>query len=217
VADPDRAPQDVPRGATLASRTREDPRTTARRTPPNAYLRMLGRLERSDRLDPVVRMVEPLAARLVAGDRRRHLLHGEAIGIPPHVILTDAPFGAWFMAQYLDVVGGPGSRQAATRLVGAGLAVWVPTALAGWAEWALADRGTRRVGLVHAVSNAVAALVFLASWRARRRGSYDSGVVLARVGGLLLIVGGFLGGYMRSERPPELTGAGAGTATDAEV
>jgi hypothetical protein len=202
VADPDRAPEALPDGRSPASRTREASRTTAGRRPPNAYLRLLGRLERSDRLDPVVGAVEPVAGRLVAGDRRRQVLHGELTGIPLHVILTDAPLGAWFMAQYLDLVGGPESRRAATRLVGLGLALWVPTAVAGWAEWALSDRGTRRVGVLHAVANAVAALVQLASWRARRRGAFGRGVALSGLGAVALLVGAFLGGYLRSERPP---------------
>lgn len=116
------------------------------RTPPGPYLRAMARLERWHALDPAVRAVEPLAARLVADPRRRRVLHGDATGIPPHTILTDVPFGAWFMAQYLDLFDDEAARRAATRLVGLGVVGAVPTALAGWAEWALSDRGTRRSG-----------------------------------------------------------------------
>jgi hypothetical protein len=72
--------------------------------------------------------------------------------------------------------------------------------LTGWAEWALAGRATRRVGIVHAGLNGAAVLIFLGSWTARRRGRHKLGVRLARFGGILLIAGGFLGGYMGSAR-----------------
>ena len=141
---------------------------------PSAFIRLLRRLERSKGLDPVVRAVEPLAGRLVANERLRRLLHGDATGIPLHGILTDVPFGAWFMAQYLDLFPDDGTRRAATRLVGLGVVAAVPTALAGWAEWARADRGARRVGIVHATANVVGTLIFIGSWAARSHNRHDS-------------------------------------------
>ncbi|KRE59358.1 hypothetical protein ASG92_22825 [Arthrobacter sp. Soil736] len=164
------------------------------------FRRLMGKLERAESLDGAVRAISPLAQRLVANGRLRSVLHGDATGLPLHVILTDVPFGAWFMAQYLDLFPDEGSQRAATRLVGLGVVAAAPTALSGWAEWALADRATRRVGIVHAGANGVAVLIFLGSWTARRRGRRRLGVRLARVGGLVLIVGGFLGGYMGSSR-----------------
>ena len=174
----------------------------SRRDPtPSAFTRLLRRVEHSDGLDPAVRAVAPLADRTVANERIRRLLQGDATGIPLHVILTDVPFGAWFMAQFLDLFHDDGTRRAATRLVGLGVVAAVPTALAGWAEWARSDRGTRRVGIVHATANGVGTLVFVGSWAARSDGRHDLGVGLARLGGLVLLVGGMSGGYMRSERP----------------
>ena len=172
----------------------------AERPAPSALIRLLRRLEQSQGLDPAVRAVEPWAGRLVANGRLRRLLHGDATGIPLHVIYTDVPFGAWFMAQYLDLFPDAGTRRAATRLVGLGIVAAVPTALTGWAEWALADRGTRRVGMAHATANAVGTLVFVGSWAARVHDRHALGVRLGRLGGMVLVVGGMLGGYMRSER-----------------
>jgi hypothetical protein len=169
----------------------------------NVFLRVTRRLEGSDRLDPVVRVADPLAGRLVANPGLRRFFHGDATGIPPHVIATDVPFGAWFMAIFLDLFPDEGTRQASTRLVALGVAAAAPTGISGWAEWARADRATRRVGVVHAAANLAATLIFLASWAARKRNRHGLGVNLARLGGALLIVGGFLGGYMRSRRAPE--------------
>ena len=129
------------------------------------------------------------------------MLHGDATGIPLHIILTDLPLGAWWMAQFLDLFPDDGGmRRAATRLVGLGVVAAVPTALAGWAEWAQADRGTRRVGIVHASANAVGTLVFMGSWAARSCRRHDLGVWLGRSGGAVLLVGAMSGGYMRSAR-----------------
>ena len=167
---------------------------------PSAFIRLLGRLERSQTLDPVVRIVEPLAGRIVADERLRRVLHGEATGIPLHIIFTDVPLGAWWMAQFLDLFPDDGTRRAATRLVGLGVVAAVPTALTGWAEWTRADRGTRRVGILHASANTVGTLVFLGSWAARSRGRHDLGVRLSRLGGVVLLVAAMSGGYMRSDR-----------------
>ena len=77
----------------------------------------------------------------------------------------------------------------------------VPTAVTGWAEWTQADRGNRRVGIVHATANAAGTITFIGSWAAGSRDRHDLGVGLARLGGLVLLVGGMTGGYMRNERP----------------
>ena len=171
-------------------------------TEKSMFLRMMRRLEESDRLDPAVRAAEPVAGKLVASPGLRRFFHGDATGIPPHGVATDVPFGAWFMAIFLDLFPDVGTRRAATRLVALGVVAAAPTGISGWAEWARADRGTRRVGVVHAAANLTATLIFLASWAARTRDRHRLGVRLARLGGAVLIVGGFLGGYMRSQRRP---------------
>jgi hypothetical protein len=165
---------------------------------PNPYLRLLGRLEQTDALDRAVRAVDPVARRLVSNERLRGLFHGDATAIPLHPIMTDLPFGALFMAQFLDLFSDAGMQRAAKRLVSLGVVGAVPTALSGWAEWADADLGIRRVGVVHAGANGLAVLVFTASWVARARNQHEVGVRLARLGGGVLIVGGFLGGYLRT-------------------
>jgi hypothetical protein len=165
-----------------------------------AYARLLQRLERSTTWDDVIEAVTPVADRLVADARVRRLFHGDATGVPLHGILTDVPFGAWFMAQYLDLFRDDGSRRAATRLMALGVAAAAPTAVAGWAEWAGADRAARRVGMTHASLTGLATLVFAASWVARLRDHQRLGIALARLGSVPVIAGGFLGGHIGSGR-----------------
>ncbi|WP_427173866.1 DUF2231 domain-containing protein [Arthrobacter sp. 92] len=157
-------------------------------------------LERMEALDAAVRLAEPRARRLVENRRLRSVFHGDSTGIPLHIIFTDVPLGAWFMALYLDLFPDAGTQRAATRLVGLGVVSAVPTAITGWAEWALASRPTQRIGIIHAGLNAVAILVFVGSLAARLRDRHRLGVRLARLGAVLLISGGFLGGYMASSR-----------------
>lgn len=182
----------------------------------SAFIRLLGRVERSEKLDPVIHGVHPLAGRIVADERLRRVLHGDATGIPLHIIFTDVPLGAWWMAQFLDLFPEDGMRRAATRLVGLGVVAAVPTALTGWAEWARADRGTRRVGIVHATANALATLVYLGSWAARSRRRHDLGVWLGRGGGVVLLVGAMCGGYMRSDRQAVPDTGQAGWVSEAD-
>ena len=100
------------------------------------------------------------------------------------------------MAQYLDFFPDPGSKRAATRLVALGAVSAVPTAMSGWAEWALADRATRRVGIGHAFANGAATVVFATSWGARVQGRHGLGDRLVQLGGVLLLAGAMLGGHM---------------------
>ena len=80
---------------------------------PSVFIRLLGRLVRSEGLNPVVRAVEPVAGRIVANERLRRVLHGDATGIPLHITFTDVPLGAWWMVQFLDLFPDDGMRRAA--------------------------------------------------------------------------------------------------------
>lgn len=164
------------------------------------YTRLLGSLEEAKPLDAAVKAAEPLASRLMAQPNIASLVRGDTTGIPLHTILTDAPFGAWWSAVFLDFFDDQASRRSAQRLVALGVITAVPTALSGWATWSGKDRALKRVGIVHAAANAAATLVYVASWRARSRGNHRRGVRLARAGAVLLLVSGFLGGHLSSGR-----------------
>ena len=90
------------------------------------YTPLLGALEAAKPLDAVVKRAEPLATRLMARRRVRRFIRGDTTGIPLHTILSDVPFGAWWMAIFLDLFNDDGSRQAAKRLVALGVASAVP-------------------------------------------------------------------------------------------
>ena len=133
----------------------------------------------------------------------KNALSGSWLGHALHPLLTDVPIGTWTSATLLDLLGGRDSRQAAERLIAAGIAAAVPTALSGMSDWAdsePADDEVRRIGAVHAVANVTALALYGASLVARRRGGHTTGVLLGLAGAGAVGAGGWLGGDLAFAR-----------------
>ena len=167
-------------------------------TPPPVALTR--RLEESTALDPVVSALRPVAGALVAKPVVRDVLRGTWLGHALHPLMTDAPIGFWVSASVLDLVGGPGARPSAQRLVGLGLLLAAPTAWTGWAEWSDSGQREQRVGVVHAAANGAAVALYLASWAARRSDRHRRGTTLGLAASGALGLGGYLGGHLVSAR-----------------
>lgn len=151
-------------------------------------------IEQAEHLDRVADPLHRVIGRLPKGVGSA--LGGDWLGHPLHPMLTDLPIGFWTSAWVLDMVGGPETEAAADALLGLGVLSAVPTVAAGWVDWTFLDRPTRRVGVVHALSNAVATSLFAGSWLARRRGRRARGIVLCHAGAVVATLGGFLGGHL---------------------
>lgn len=157
---------------------------------------LTGRLEQAKALDPVVAGVSSAANTVLPRGRVKDALHGTWLGHALHPMLIAGPIGLWSSAIILDWTGG--DRDAARRLVGAGVLAVGPTAASGLADWSElgSAKKPKRVGLVHAVANTTTAAVYAASWFARRRGDHERGRRLALAGAAGLAVGGYLGGHL---------------------
>jgi nitrite reductase/ring-hydroxylating ferredoxin subunit/uncharacterized membrane protein len=155
---------------------------------------VLSKLERAaqlDRLgDPIQRVVHAALPR----QWMRDLLHGVWLGHPLHPALVEVPIGAWTSSAVLDLV--PGQRRAATTLVGVGTVSAVPAVIAGWNDWASLSPAQRRVGLVHAASNAAAVALYAGSWAARLSGRHRLGRMLGFAGLSTVSAGAYLGGHL---------------------
>ncbi|WP_041259793.1 Rieske (2Fe-2S) protein [Pseudofrankia inefficax] len=159
---------------------------------------------RTERLVEAVegaRVIDPLAERLagfwsrtLSSERLRDLLSGRQLGHPLHPAAVLVPAGTLLSATALDLVGGPDARRGARRLVGLGLLAAGPAALAGWSDWLDTQEAERRVGVVHAASNAVGLSAYALSWWQRRQGR--SGRLAGLAGAGVLGVGGWLGGHL---------------------
>ena len=167
---------------------------------PPAIVRWTLRLEQATALDKPVRALEPSIRAAFGTGSRASVLRGEWLGHAIHPVLTDVVIGSWMSATVLDLFGGRASSEAAQKLVGAGLLAVGPTAWTGWAEWSAAGTREKRVGLVHAVTNAVAISAYAASWVARRKGADRAGVGLGLVGLTVASAGAYLGGHLAEAR-----------------
>jgi hypothetical protein len=167
---------------------------------PPRIVRWTLRLENAAALDRPVHALEPSIRALFGTGTRAAVLRGEWLGHAVHPMLTDITIGTWTSASVLDLLGGPDSSAAGQRLLGTGLLAAGPTAWTGWAEWSTAGSRDKRVGVVHAVTNAVAIGVYAASWLARRRGRHGTGARLALVGAAVSGAGAYLGGHLAEAR-----------------
>jgi uncharacterized membrane protein len=162
---------------------------------------LVSRLEKNGSFDGLARASRAVV-RAVVPAGLVPLLRGEPLGHPLHPALVAGPIGFWSAASLLDLTGGDAT--AARRLVAIGTLAALPTAASGAVEWADLDPDTApeafRVGFVHAVLNDVALLVYLASWRARRREHRARGAALALFGSGVLTASGWLGGHLAYRR-----------------
>jgi nitrite reductase/ring-hydroxylating ferredoxin subunit/uncharacterized membrane protein len=150
-------------------------------------------------LDPVGQRVAKAVRGALGPGKLKDALSGRPIGHALHPLLTDVVIGSFVSATVLDLIGGDETGAAAERLISVGIAAYLPTAATGASDWADSEPlgpDVRRVGLVHATSNAVAMGLYASSLRARRNGRRGRGKLLGLLGGSALAAGGLLGGHM---------------------
>jgi nitrite reductase/ring-hydroxylating ferredoxin subunit/uncharacterized membrane protein len=148
-------------------------------------------------LDPVGKALGKAARDVFKPKRLKEVLSGSWLGHPLHPVLTDVTIGSFTSAVLLDWLGGREARPASQRLIGLGLLSAAPVVASGASDWGdteVASDTVRRIGIVHATSNAVASTLFAASWAARRRG--DDGRLLALTAAAAMTAGGYLGGHL---------------------
>ncbi|MFP7761354.1 Rieske (2Fe-2S) protein [Marisediminicola sp. LYQ85] len=151
-------------------------------------------LENANALDPLIAKVRGGVMRVIQPQPVRDALHGVPIGHAFHPLAILLPAGAWVSTAVLDVV--PGTTRAARTLVGFGVLSAVPASAAGLTDWSELHPQQKRVGIVHAAANAVAIVLYGASWMQRKRGKHTSGKVLAYAGLAVVSGSGFLGGHL---------------------
>ncbi|GGN80480.1 hypothetical protein GCM10010112_56070 [Actinoplanes lobatus] len=173
---------------------------------------VLTRLEQADALDGASDKLQAAVTATVRPRTLRDLLHGTWIGHPLHPVLVQVPVGAFLSAAVLDLGRYRSTGRAATALIGAGLAGVAPAVIAGLVDWSEMTRDRRRVGLVHAAANALAAGLYATSLVARLTGRVTQGKALAYAGLSVAGAGAFLGGHLSyaqgagiSHAAPEVT------------
>lgn len=156
--------------------------------------RTADRIEHSTALDDLATLVARAVDRLLPAGITRDVASGVPLGHPLHPVLVAVPIGSWSAAGWLDLTGG--DARAARRLVALGILSALPTAVTGANDWLTTAGGERRVGLMHALLNDLALMLFGASWLARRRGRRARGAVLTLAGLSVTGAAGWLGGHL---------------------
>ena len=151
-------------------------------------------LENAVVLDPVAAGVQTALDKVLRPRRLKNVLHGVWLGHPLHPMLVQVPVGAWTSAAVLDAL--PGMESAADALIVVGLLGVGPALATGVTDWSALHEQQKRVGIVHASSNALAATFYLASLLSRKRGHRGTGRMLAWAGYSTAGLGGYLGGHL---------------------
>jgi len=159
---------------------------------------LLAPLERATWLDGIAAAIAAVVRPVLSPAPIRTALSGARGGHRLHPALTDVAIGSFTSATVLDLVS-PRDEHAADLLLGLGLAATVPTAASGFSDWfdlTGPKQPDRRVGVVHGLTNVVAASLYTASLVARRRGSRGRARLLSVLGAGTLSAGGYLGGHL---------------------
>jgi nitrite reductase/ring-hydroxylating ferredoxin subunit/uncharacterized membrane protein len=173
--------------------------TTPTATAGNLANALAERLESVAPLDAPGKAIGAKVRSLIGPGALKDALSGTWLGHSVHPVLVQVVIGSWASATILDLLGPDGSEAAADRLIAVGIAAYPPSALTGVTDWSdseIANDGVRRVGLIHAGTNATALALYVASLVARRRGDRGRGRALAAAGAGVVGAGGWLGGHL---------------------
>lgn len=168
--------------------------------------RISARIIKSNLIGKIAAFLDKLLYRCLGAPAMRRFkvfLNGTWIGHPLHPMLTDIPIGAWTLTIILDLIGllfgFPQMGLASSITAGIGVAGALAAAAAGLADWMDVDPPQKAIGAFHATVNVSATILFLISLLMRWDRHWQLGwgtFVLALVGYLLVMIGGYLGGIM---------------------
>ena len=159
-----------------------------------AFAEAIDAVESAEVLDAPAKPLGKWVRTALAREPLKDAVSGTWLGHAVHPVLTDVVIGTFLSSTLLDVLGDDGER-AQRRLVATGIAAAAPTVLTGANDWADAepvDDGVRRAGLVHALSNTTALVLYASSLAGSRR----RGAALRLGGAAALLLGGYLGGHL---------------------
>ena len=132
-----------------------------------------------------------------AGQAAKNFLHGVWLGHPLHSAITDVPVGSWTAALVMDVLEMSGRSEyapGADAAIALGLVGAVGAAASGLADWSDTHGKAQRVGALHGLINAGAAILYGGSYVARKADNRGLGRGLSFAGYAMVIAGAFLGG-----------------------
>lgn len=132
-----------------------------------------------------------------AAKQTKNFLNGVWLAHPVHAAVTDVPVGAWTTALAFDLAESATGRDlgtATSTAIGVGLAGAAASAVSGLADWSDTGGEQRRLGVLHALTNVTATVMYAASLWGRLTGRRTAGKVLSTLGYATVSFGAYLGG-----------------------
>ena len=159
---------------------------------------LMNSIARTAAMDGMIANIAHALEPVMSRQKAHYLLSGHWLGHRAHPRLTDAVVGTWLSAALLDCYG-ERYADASRTLVVAGAALAVPTVTTGLSDWLHESEKVQRVGLVHALGNAVALTLQLASANDRRKGNVGKGKLWSLAAMAVTTASGWIGGHMAFE------------------
>jgi nitrite reductase/ring-hydroxylating ferredoxin subunit/uncharacterized membrane protein len=133
------------------------------------------------------------------GQKIKNAMHGVWLGHPLHSAVTDVPVGSWTVGFVLDLLEMNGQEQYAAGADAAlvvGLAGATVSAISGLTDWSDTHGKPQRVGMVHALLNGAATVLYTGSWLSRKANKRGLGRALSFLGYGLVGASAYLGGEL---------------------
>ena len=166
---------------------------------------LISLIEQQGALDKASDVVQPAITNAFkaagpTGQAVKNFLHGKWLGHPLHPVLTDVPVGAWTAALALDALEAISGRKSfgrgADAAVAVGLVGAVGSAVTGLTDWSDTHGRARKVGMMHALLNTGATLLYTTSLLMRRRKARGAGMGFAMLGYAVSGAAAYLGGHL---------------------
>jgi nitrite reductase/ring-hydroxylating ferredoxin subunit/uncharacterized membrane protein len=155
----------------------------------------------SDQLQHIIQVI--IGSQSKPPRRLKSLLNGTWFGHPMHPVITDVPVTAWILTAIFDVIWlithTSWAAYGGFVTVIVGLLGALGAIVTGLTDWSDTYGAERRVGLNHALYNAIATVLYLVSFLLRLLAGPGDGIAAAIIGfvGLAsLIYAAYLGGDM---------------------
>ena len=133
------------------------------------------------------------------GKKITEALGGSWLGHPLHPILTDVAIGGFTVAWVLDILAEMNDdddyRNSADHAMAVGLIGASGTILTGLNDWTYAKGRARKLGLLHAITNATGNALYLGAYLTRKK-NRPLRFWLSMTGATVITVGSYLGGTL---------------------
>jgi uncharacterized membrane protein len=133
------------------------------------------------------------------GKKLLSTLNGDWMGHPLHPVMTDMAIGgytiAWFLDIVAEIVDDDTLRKSADDAMLVGLLSAIPTVITGLSDWTHTEDRSRRLGFVHALTNALGTSLYLASYLSRKNNRVAR-FWLSQLGAIILTGGAYMGGML---------------------